>query len=111
TTIGEIATSAVSSYAQYAGSQLVLFEEVIGFSAARIESVFGDLNARVAAAAASGFTVGVSPHAPYTVHPQLLGRLVALACERKLPLAMHVAESREELELLRDGTGPFQELL
>src|SRR5262249_30721246 len=33
------------------------------------------------------------------------------ARERDLPMAMHVAESRAELQLLRDGTGPFQELL
>lgn len=111
TTIGEIATCPVACYADFAGSHLVLFEEVIGFSAARVESVYGDLEARVTAAASSNCAVGVSPHAPYTVHPQLLERLVALARERRLPLAMHIAESREELELLRDGTGPFQELL
>ena len=54
---------------------------------------------------------GISPHAPYTVHPGLLKRLVALAVEKKLPVAMHLAESREELELLATGTGPFRDLL
>ena len=55
--------------------------------------------------------VGLSPHAPYTVSPQLLQKLVSLAKERDLLVAMHVAESAEELELLKSGTGPFQELL
>ena len=54
---------------------------------------------------------GLSPHAPYTVHPELLVRAAALSVERELPLAMHLAESREEIDFLRDGRGPFRELL
>jgi cytosine/adenosine deaminase-related metal-dependent hydrolase len=54
---------------------------------------------------------GISPHAPYTVSPALLKDLVSLAREHNVPMAMHLAESREELELLRDGTGSFQKLL
>lgn len=54
---------------------------------------------------------GLSPHAPYTVHPRLLRALVALGQDYQVPLAMHLAESPEELELLRAGTGPFRESL
>jgi cytosine/adenosine deaminase-related metal-dependent hydrolase len=54
---------------------------------------------------------GLSPHAPYTVHPELLARVVALSAEQEMPLAMHLAESHEEVEFLRDGSGPFRELL
>ncbi|MEE9602188.1 MAG: amidohydrolase family protein [Thermoguttaceae bacterium] len=54
---------------------------------------------------------GLSPHAPYSVHPRLLERLVSLSSTARVPLAMHLAESPEELELLRTGGGPFRELL
>jgi cytosine/adenosine deaminase-related metal-dependent hydrolase len=54
---------------------------------------------------------GLSPHAPYTVHPKLLEALVDLSSRERLPLAMHIAESPEELQYLRDATGPFRELL
>ena len=54
---------------------------------------------------------GLSPHAPYTVHPRLLRALVALGQDYQVPLAMHLAESPEELELLRAGTGLFRESL
>ena len=37
--------------------------------------------------------------------------LVARAKARELPVAMHLAESQEELQLLRDGSGPLHELL
>ncbi|HEY2882996.1 MAG TPA: amidohydrolase family protein, partial [Pirellulales bacterium] len=48
---------------------------------------------------------------PYTVHPELLRRCVQLSADRKLPVAHHLAESREELMLLRAGRGPFVQLL
>jgi cytosine/adenosine deaminase-related metal-dependent hydrolase len=54
---------------------------------------------------------GLSPHAPYTVHPKLLFAAAAMSAEYRVPLAMHLAESREELEFLRDHSGPFRELL
>ncbi len=54
---------------------------------------------------------GISPHAPYTVSPALLSQLISLACKRDMPIAMHLAESREEVEFLAQGSGPFQALL
>ena len=54
---------------------------------------------------------GLSPHAPYSLHLETLERLVAIAAAAGAPVAMHVAESREELEFLATGGGPFRELL
>lgn len=53
---------------------------------------------------------GLSPHAPYSVRPELLARVVRLAREKSVPVAMHVAESREELQILRHGEGPIRDL-
>jgi cytosine/adenosine deaminase-related metal-dependent hydrolase len=61
--------------------------------------------------AASGFRLGLSPHAPYSVHPELLRQVVSLSATHHVPLAMHLAESREEIELLRTGGGPLRALL
>ncbi|WP_437228109.1 amidohydrolase family protein [Planctomicrobium sp. SH661] len=54
--------------------------------------------------------VGLSPHAPYSLHPQLFRGLCELAATRKVPLSMHLAESPAEIELLKSGTGPLVEL-
>lgn len=108
TTIGEIATSPAALYNLEDAPRTLMFQEAIGFSAGRIDSVAAEMERRVDAA---GRAAGISPHAPYTVNPQLLVRLVDLAIAQRLPIAMHLAESREELQLLREGSGPFQELL
>jgi aminodeoxyfutalosine deaminase len=54
---------------------------------------------------------GLSPHAPYSVHPELFAKVAALAAERNVPLAVHLAETREELEFLDRGTGPLAAML
>ena len=50
---------------------------------------------------------GLSPHAPHTVCPALLERAV----RQNVSLAMHLAETREELQLLRYCTGPLLEMM
>jgi aminodeoxyfutalosine deaminase len=45
------------------------------------------------------------------VHPHLLDKLVELAASRNVPLAMHLAESPDELRLLASGEGEFRYLL
>lgn len=50
---------------------------------------------------------GLSPHAPHTVCPELLEKAV----QSGKPLAMHLAETPEELQLLRDHSGPLLEMM
>lgn len=109
---GEIATPLFSEvWTWNANTQPhVVFLELLSLNPERVPPL---------AALASDFTHqgsllrrrGLSPHAPYTVHPDLLSRAVQLSAERQIPLAMHIAESREELELLANQTGPLVNLL
>src|SRR5262249_15285792 len=50
---------------------------------------------------------GLSPHAPYSVRAWLLEQAALLAFERALPLAIHLAETLAEKELLKHSRGPF----
>ncbi len=109
--LGEISSDITDAYA-LANVDVTAFVEVIGFSRARADSAFAAVTQRLDVLTASPISrPGISPHAPYTVSPALLKKLISLAIERRMPIAMHIAESMEELELLRNGTGPFQELL
>src|SRR5262249_32105735 len=54
---------------------------------------------------------GLSPHAPYSVHPDLLRDLVDLSREHRSTVAMHLAEPPEGRQLLGDKRGPFVEFL
>jgi cytosine/adenosine deaminase-related metal-dependent hydrolase len=56
-------------------------------------------------------TCGLSPHAPYTVHPELLKSIVSFSSQKSAPIAMHLAESREEMQLLAEGNGPIRDFL
>lgn len=111
--VGEIATSNPdpSSAGQ---TKSLIFREVIGLRASRCAQQllmldrFLKLRPEIEAA---GGRVGISPHAPYSVHPDFLYLLASTARQEKLPLAMHLGETREEQELLEHGTGPFAEFL
>ena len=52
-------------------------------------------------------TFGLSPHAPHTVCPALLETII----NQNVPVAMHIAETPEELQLLRNHAGPLLEMM
>jgi aminodeoxyfutalosine deaminase len=51
--------------------------------------------------------VGLSPHAPYTVSRRLFEEIARYALDAQIKISTHAAESREEDELMRAGTGFF----
>src|SRR5713101_6319954 len=67
--------------------------------------------ARLGPLATGQARLGVSPHAPYTVSEPLYRAVAEFARRAGLRMAVHLAESREERALVRDGTGPFAEAL
>lgn len=55
--------------------------------------------------------VGVQPHAPYSAGCKLYDAAVRLSRERALRLSTHLAETREEIEFVRDAAGPLADML
>jgi cytosine/adenosine deaminase-related metal-dependent hydrolase len=53
--------------------------------------------------------IGVSPHAPYSVSKALFGATADFAIADRLPMAVHLAESAFEEELVVRGAGPYAE--
>lgn len=114
TTLGDIAQPGWPTKA-VAGSPLniTVFQELIAPTAQRVAGALELARSHVRnnPAGAANWQPGLSPHSPYSVHPELLAAVIALSAAEKIPLATHLAESQEELELLRTGTGPLRTLL
>jgi cytosine/adenosine deaminase-related metal-dependent hydrolase len=113
TTIGDIATSVAAYDHPPTGPRLRVFREGLGLVPATIETAARTVARDLDRLARAGIAAGISPHAPYTVAAPLGRRLLAPAQDRghSLPVAMHLAESEAEEELLTRGTGPFRDLL
>jgi cytosine/adenosine deaminase-related metal-dependent hydrolase len=109
-TIGEIATGDWP-HALLANpcATVCIFLELIGLAPHRVELLLQAAREyiRTSRRDRNGQRIGISPHAPYTVHPELLSGISRLSHEMRFPVAMHLAESEEELQLLDSGDGPF----
>jgi len=110
TAIGEISTGIPTAGYPAGGPRLRVFREALalapGAAGSTARRAVRDLERIQAAAAAPG----LSPHAPYSVTVGLGRRLVDEARRRGTPLAMHLAESDAEEDLLRTGGGRFRDL-
>jgi cytosine/adenosine deaminase-related metal-dependent hydrolase len=90
----------------------IAYHEVFGPHPDQLEESFAGLTRRFGELARyeqGRVRLGVSPHAPYTVSGPLYARVAAWARSESLPLAVHLAESPSESELVARGTGPFAE--
>ncbi|OLE15272.1 MAG: hypothetical protein AUG20_03025 [Gemmatimonas sp. 13_1_20CM_3_60_15] len=88
----------------------IMYQEVFGPDPSRCEAAMADLTRLLDVFEAQQtelVTLGVSPHAPYTVSDPLYAAASKLAVKRKLPLAMHIAESAAEEDIVARGEGPF----
>ena len=95
-----------------AGVRGVMYQEVFGPDPSQAEVAMRELEGRVEALLREQselVTLGVSPHAPYTVSDRLYEAAARFANSRQLPLAMHIAESQPEVDLVTRGTGDFAE--
>lgn len=112
--IGEIATQdwPESAYG-YQPIRSVVFREILGLRREVLDERLEIARHWLSIPGPSDSKVirGISPHAPYSVHPDLYRRLVDLAVQKQAPLAIHLAETRAELELLDRGTGEFVTML
>lgn len=88
--------------------QFLVFREVMGLSEERFNLAM-DISNDWISDHPDVATAGLSPHAPYSVSQSLLTAL--LHRYPLVPVAMHVAESREELQLLSQLQGPFRDFL
>lgn len=86
----------------------VAYVEVVGVESYRWPMAHEELLAKLAAAPA-GIDVGVSPHALYSLGTRAIEGTLDVARERGLRLHPHLAETMNEDEYVRCGTGPIAE--
>ena len=105
---GIAALEALRDVAPSAGLQGIGYVEVfgIGKSSSRGVEFLRGLRARIVDER-GGIRLGVSPHAPYSCDDAVY----AAAAELGLPIATHLAETLDEDRFVRDGSGPFADLL
>ena len=128
--VGEIATMPfeLSDYASNAPISILHFLEQLGSDEAVLDAqaeqlashlstpILSSGPAQDSADGASGIRLaqssfGASPHAPYSCHPKLVEQICRIAAAQKSIVAMHLAETKQERELLESRSGNFVELL
>jgi cytosine/adenosine deaminase-related metal-dependent hydrolase len=113
TLVGDISTSGFTwEVLKTEKLRKVVFEEAISLLPEKVNEAFSTLKSRLERAEPDGFlSSSVSPHAPYSVSPELYRAVADLARHRNVRLATHVAETKEELEFLKYGSGEFKDFL
>jgi cytosine/adenosine deaminase-related metal-dependent hydrolase len=112
--VGDV-TNTFATYEPLLDSELsaVLFRELLGFNPPDPDAIVGAVEGQIAALTpVQWLRATIVPHAPYSVAPSLM-EAIARANQRRdgLPLSVHLGESAQEVQFLRDGTGEWRALL
>jgi 5-methylthioadenosine/S-adenosylhomocysteine deaminase len=103
-------TGAVMRALHALGGRGIVYQEVFGPDPAKLDTSMRELGeavGRLRPLISDRVRLGVSPHAPYTVSAPLYEAVAAFARRERRPVAVHLAESKEESQFVESGTGPF----
>ncbi len=109
--VGDV-TNTLSAYDVLANSDLsaAIFRELIGFRPGDAERILAAAASEIdAVLPLSWLRTSLVPHAPYSVSPALFQAIARAAGDR--PVSVHLGESAEEMQFLREGSGPWRDLL
>jgi len=113
TLVGDVSASGLSWEALKPEKvRKVVFEEVTAFLPGKAGETLSTLKSRLERVEPDYFLSSTaSPHAPYSVSPELFRAVADLVRQRGGRLATHAAETKQELEFLGSGTGEFKDFL
>ena len=90
----------------------VLFFETLNFDPNTAEDTINDFKEQFANINPDNLlSIGIFPHAPYTVSDRLYRGCKRISDEFGIIIATHIAETKDEVEFLTRGTGYFVSLL
>jgi cytosine/adenosine deaminase-related metal-dependent hydrolase len=113
TLVGDISSGGLSrEVLAHSPLRSVIFYELLGLRRPRARQAAAELKVWLHQGSPEPrCRLALSPHAPYSVRRSLFRLSAKWATRSALPVAIHLAESTAESELLRDHRGPLRDFL
>ena len=113
TTVADIANTAYSfSVLKKSPLRKVVYKEVIDLNPDHAQDVLKKTQSELSTIITDDLlSIGLSPHAPYSVSRELYQAIAQFTAERDTPVCTHIAETQDEIEFLTKGTGSFPAFL
>src|SRR3989337_1014277 len=113
TTVADIANTGYSfSVLKKSPLRKVVYKEVIDLNPDHANDVLKKTQSELSTIIPDDLlSIGISPHAPYSVSRELYQAIAQFAAERDTPVCTHIAETQDEIEFLTKGTGSFPAFL
>ena len=93
----------------------IFYWEVFGVEKDAADRTWNDLDRRYdqleTKFSSDRLRIGISPHASYTVRPELYSRIADWAIKRQVPVSFHLSESRAEEDFIREKKGVIADFL